>query len=173
MSKASPGPFFEDFELGAMLPCPPARQIGQSMRTMYEALTGDRTPSTLSSHGPTHPLIVFHTVLSQTVRPVSLNARANLGYAELICHRPVGLGATLTTEAEVVGLRETSSRQTGIVWVRTTGRDRQGPVISYVRWVMVKKRAPDTATPWRGGGAVVPTTAEVVEIGRASCRERV
>ena len=40
----------------------------------------------------------------------------------------------------VVGLKENSSRRDGIVWVRTVGRDEAGEVLSYVRWVMVRKR---------------------------------
>lgn len=161
MSKASPGRFFEDFELGAVLPCPPPRQLDPSLATVYRALTGDRTAALSGAHSDTHPLIVFHTVISQTVRPVSLNAKANLGYAELICHRPVALGATVTTQVEVVGLRETSSGKTGIVWVRTTATDHQGPVLSYVRWVMVKKRDVGKATAFRDA-AVVPVTADAV-----------
>lgn len=162
MSKASGGRFFEDFAIGQALSCSPPRQVDAALALSYGALTGDRTPA-LPPHGSiVHPLIVFHTVFSQTVRAVSLNAKANLGYAELVMHRSVPSGALLATETEVIGLRETSSAKTGIVWVRTTGRDAQGAVISFVRWVLVKKRSQDP-TRWRGSGAVVPTTAEAVD----------
>ena len=161
MNKASAGRFFEDFELGATLACPPARRVGEGAVAAYVALTGDRTAALCGRDAPLHPLVVFHTVLSQTVRPVSFNAKANLGYAELVLRRPVPVGAVIRTEAEVVGLRETSSGRTGIVWVRTAARDDDGPVLSYMRWVMVKKRG-DAPTPWRGQDAVIPATAPAV-----------
>ena len=52
---------------------------------------------------------------------MSLNAVANLGYAD---GRFLGLvypGDTLHASSTVIGLKETSSRQTGIVWVRSRG----------------------------------------------------
>jgi len=46
----------------------------------------------------------------------------------------------------VLGVKETSNGKTGVVYVRTTGVNQHGtPVLSYVRWVMVRKR--DAASP--------------------------
>ena len=48
--------------------------------------------------------------------------------------------------SEVIGLKENSSRKTGIVFVRSTGCNQDGSkVLEYVRWVMVRKR--DEAAP--------------------------
>jgi 2-methylfumaryl-CoA hydratase len=59
----------------------------------------------------------------------------------------------------VLGLRETSDRKAGVVWVRSTGINQQGEVVlDYVRWVMVHKR--DPAAPV--APAVVPKTAPAV-----------
>jgi 2-methylfumaryl-CoA hydratase len=86
-------------------------------------------------------LIVFHTVFGKTVPDISLNAVANLGYAEGRFLAPVWPGDTLSSESEVIGLKETSNGQSGVVYVRTTGRNQHGAaVLSYVRWVMVRKR---------------------------------
>ncbi|MFX8957548.1 MaoC family dehydratase, partial [Acinetobacter baumannii] len=77
--------------------------------------------------------LVFHTVFGKTVPDVSLNAIANLGYAEGRFLRPVTAGETLSASSEVIGLKETSNRKSGVVYVRTTGVDQDGaPVLSYV-----------------------------------------
>jgi hypothetical protein len=90
---------------------------------------------------PLHDLIAFHTVFGKTVPDVSLNAVANLGYAEGRFLRPVWSGDTLSAASEVIGLKENSNGRTGVVWVRTTGRNqRDEAVLEYVRWVMVRKR---------------------------------
>ena len=68
-------------------------------------------------------------------------------------------GDTLTAVSEVIGLKENSSRKTGIVFVRSTGSKQDGSkVLEYVRWVMVRKR--DEAAP--AGGDHVPRVPEAV-----------
>lgn len=147
-NKGWKGNFFEDFELGAKLPCPTPRTITAGDVSNYVAFTGDRTPRFCGPAGLVHPLITFHTVLGQTVRQISLNARANLGYADMRWLTPVTVGDTITTSIELVGLKENSSRTTGIAWVRTVAQNQRGEtVLSYTRWVMVKKRG-DAATAY-------------------------
>ena len=52
-------------------------------------------------------------------------------------------GDTLVARSEVIGLKENSNGKTGVVYVRTTGRNQAGTdVLSYVRWVMVRKADP-------------------------------
>jgi 2-methylfumaryl-CoA hydratase len=60
------------------------------------------------------------------VPDVSLNAVANLGYAELRFHRPLVPGDTLRTRSEVIGLKENSNGKTGVVYVRSTATDQHG-----------------------------------------------
>ena len=89
---------------------------------------------------PVDDLLVFHTVFGKTVPDISLNAIANLGYAECRFLEPVYPGDTLSAASEVIGLRENSNRTSGVVYVRTRGRNQQGEtVLEYVRWVMVQK----------------------------------
>jgi 2-methylfumaryl-CoA hydratase len=91
---------------------------------------------------PVDPLIGFHVVFGKTVPDISLNAVANLGYAEGRFLEPVFPGDTLTATSEVIGLKENSNKKTGVVYVRTTGVNQRGEtVLSYVRWVMVRKRS--------------------------------
>ena len=98
-------------------------------------------------------------VFGKTVPDVSLNAIANLGYAEMRWLLPVWPGDTLTATSEVIGLRETSNGRSGVVWVRSTGWNQHGEaVMRFCRWVMVRKRDPSAPAP----EAVVPELAPAV-----------
>jgi 2-methylfumaryl-CoA hydratase len=109
---------------------------------------------------PIDDLLVFHMVFGKTVPDVSLNAVANLGYAGCYFRKSVYPGDTLTALSEVIGLKENSSRKTGIVYVRTTGYKQDGtPVLEYVRWVMVRKRDESAPAP----GDHVPRLPTAVE----------
>lgn len=147
--KGSLGNFFEDFDVGSELVCPTPRVLTSAETAWHVATTNDRTPRFCSAEGRVHPLVVFHLVIAQTVRQVSLNARANLGYAGMIWRKPVFHGDEITTTIKIVGLKENSNKQTGNVFVATTGRNQNGEtVLEYTRWVMVKKRDDSTATKY-------------------------
>jgi 2-methylfumaryl-CoA hydratase len=97
---------------------------------------------------PLDELVGFHVVFGKTVPDISLNAVANLGYAEGRFHRPVWPGDTLSARSEVIGLRQNSNGRSGVVWVRTTGTNQRGEtVLEYVRWVMVNKRDVEAPAP--------------------------
>lgn len=162
-AKATAGNFFEDFTPGMTIACPTPRVLTDGDRSLYIAFTNDRTPRFCNRDGVVHPLIVFHTVLGQTVRPISLNAKANLGYAEMRWPTPVHVGDEIATTAEIVGLKENKDRKTGIVYVRTRGVNQRGEVVlQYVRWVMVYKRA-EAPTPYLAD-PVCPAVAPQVAV---------
>ena len=69
---------------------------------------------------------MFHIVFGKTVPDISLNAVANLGYADCRFLRAVYPGDTLTAITEVIGLKENSSRRTGVVYVRSSGFKQDG-----------------------------------------------
>eukprot|EP01030_Chromulinospumella_sphaerica_P018282 gene18282-18137_t len=150
MSKTDPGNYFEDFRLGQSLRHATPRTVTAGDVALYTALYGPRFALFSSDEfaracglraAPVDPLIAFHVVFGKTVPDISLNAVANLGYAEGLFLGPVFPGDTLTATSEVIGLKENSNRKTGVVYVRTTGENQHGePVLSYVRWVMVRKR---------------------------------
>ena len=152
MSKTNPGRFFEDYRLGEVIRHAVPRTVSGGERALYHALypargalySSDAFAQACGLPGsPLDDLIVFHTVFGKTVPDISLNAVANLGYAEGRWLKPVAAGETLSSESEVIGLRQNSNGKSGVVWVRTTGRDASGaPVLDYVRWVMVRKRDP-------------------------------
>lgn len=146
-NKTDIGHFFEDFKPGHVFECPTPRTLTTGDVSNYIAMTGERTPRFCDSRGEIHPLVVFHTVFGQTVRVISLNARANLGYAELVWNRPVKIGETLHAQAEVVGLKENKGKDSGIVYVKTRGLNADEKVVlEFTRWVMVKKRDINTET---------------------------
>lgn len=143
------GNFFEDFELGQELPCPAPRTITSGDVSVYISITGDRTPVYCGPSGHVHPLVVFHAVFGQTVRYISLNARANLGYAAIRWLAPVKVGDTLKMDIKIVGLRENSNGATGVVYVENTATNQRGEVVmTFWRWVMIKKRDVTTSTKW-------------------------
>lgn len=156
-SKISAGNFFEDFRLGQTLIHATPRTMTAGDGGVYMSLYGPRfavqSADTFAAaigypKSPLDDLLVFHTVFGKTVPDVSLNAVANLGYAQCRFLAPVYAGDTLSTTSEVVGLKENSNKETGVVYVRSTGRNQAGvTVLDYVRWVMVRKRDKAAVNP--------------------------
>ncbi len=168
-AKTNPGNFFEDFTVGQVIDHATPRTITEGDRALYGAIYPTRfaVPSSaelaasvgLVPH-PVEELVGFHVAFGKTVPDVSLNAVANLGYAECRFHVPVVPGDTLRTRSEVIGLKENSNGRTGVVWVRSTATNQRGEVaIDWARWVMVHKRSADSPAP----ATVVPDLAPAVD----------
>jgi len=157
MSKTNPGNSFEDFRIGQIIRHATPRTITAGDQALYTALYGPRFAVQSSdefaravgyARAPVDDLLVFHIVFGKTVPDISLNAVANLGYADGRFVAPVYPGDTLSATSEVIGLKENSNGKTGTVYVRSTGINQRGEaVLSYVRWVMVKKRHEKTPAP--------------------------
>ncbi|HIJ38339.1 MAG TPA: MaoC family dehydratase [Rhodospirillaceae bacterium] len=171
MSKTNPGNFFEDFRLGQSILHATPRTVTSGDQALYCALYGGRFALASSSEfarklgfseAPVDDLLAFHLVFGKTVPDISLNAVANLGYAEGVFGVPVYPGDTVSARSEVIGLKENANRQTGVVYVRSTGSNQRGEmVVQYVRWVMVRKRDPAAPAP----PDAVPQTSPAVEPG--------
>ncbi len=169
MGKAGAGRFFEDYRLGEVIGHATPRTLGSGERALYHALYPARHALHSSDEfaracglpaAPLDDLITFHTIFGRTVPDISLNAVANLGYGEGRWLRPILPGDTLRARSEVIGLKQNSNGKSGIVWVRTRGINQHGEeVLSYVRWVMVRKRDADAPAP----AAVIPELAEAVD----------
>ena len=154
-AKARPGHFFEDFRVGAEIVHATPRTITSGDVALYNALYGARFALTSSDafaravgleRAPVDGLLVFHVVFGKTVPDISRNAIANLGYADGLFQALVYPGDTLSAASRVIGVKENTSRKTGTVYVRSTGRNQRGEtVLEYTRWVMVRKR--DEASP--------------------------
>lgn len=176
-AKTSRGNFFEDFQLGQTIQHATPRTITLGDVALYNGLFGPRFAVQSSDafaqkigypRSPLDDLLVFHVVFGKTVADISLNAVANLGYADCRYLKPVFPGTTLTAVSEVIGLRENSNKKTGIVYVRSRGLDETGDaVLDFARWVMVRKRDETAAAP----AEKVPDLPENVEPGQlgAAC----
>jgi len=170
MAKTNPGRFFEDYALGQVIEHAVPRTVGTGERALYHALYPARHALYSSDEFargcglPQSPLddwAAFHVVFGKTVPDVSLNAVANLGYAEGRWLAPVYPGDTLRSSSEVIGLKENSNGKTGVVYVRTRGTNQHGtPVMDYVRWVMVRKNNLDAPAPT----SVVPQLKPALDV---------
>ncbi|MEJ7635785.1 MaoC family dehydratase [Aeromicrobium sp.] len=169
MTKTNPGNFFEDFKVGQVLRHATPRTVTEGDRAAYGALYPTRfaVPSSVEfaasvglSPAPVEELVAFHIAFGKTVPDVSLNAVANLGYAECRFHRPVVTGDTISTQSEVIGLKQNSNGKTGVVYVRSTATNQRGEIVlDWARWVMVRKRDADAPAP----EPVVPQLAPFVD----------
>lgn len=171
MTKTSAGRFFEDYAVGQVIAHAVPRTLSGGERALYHALYPARHALHSSDEfaracglpaAPLDDLIAFHSVFGKTVPDISLNAVANLGYAEGRFRLPVWPGDTLRAESEVIGLKQNSNGKSGVVWVRTRGlNQRDEVVLDYVRWVMVRKNRMDAPAP----ETVIPDLAEAVAPG--------
>lgn len=170
MSKTNAGRFFEDYAVGQVIDHAVPRTVSGGERALYHALYPARHALYSSDafaqasglpKSPMDDLIAFHTVFGKTVPDVSLNAVANLGYAEGRFLKPVYEGDTLRSRSEVIGVKENSNGKTGVVYVHTQGLNQNDEVVmEYVRWVMVRKRDVTAPAP----DAVVPDLKKVLAV---------
>lgn len=162
MVKTNAGRFFEDYAVGQVIDHAVPRTVSGGERALYHALYPARHALYSSDEfarasglpeSPLDDLLAFHVVFGKTVPDVSLNAVANLGYAQGRWLKPVYAGDTLRSTSEVIGVKQNSNGKSGVVYVRTRGlNQRDEVVLDYVRWVMVRKRdlnapAPETVIP--------------------------
>ena len=162
------GNFFEDFHVGQAIAHATPRTITEGDVALYTALTGSRFATSSADtfahslgfpRAPIDDLLAFNMVFGRTVPDISLNAIANLGYAAGRFGHPVYPGDTLSADSTVIGLKENSDGKTGIVFVRSCGVNQRGQIaLDYCRWVMVRKRDPQSPAP----EAVVPDLATAV-----------
>lgn len=169
-TKTNPGNYFEDFKLGQQIVHATPRTITEGDVSLYTALYGMRFAVHSSDAfamdmgyemAPVDDFLAFHMVFGKTVPDVSLNAVANLGYAEGKFGVPVQPGDTVNTVSTVIGLKENSNGKTGVVYVRSVGTNQNKEVVlDYVRWVMVRKKDESAPAPEE----TVPDLAKVVAV---------
>ena len=172
MQKVSTGRYFEDFSIGQQLVHAVPRTLHGGDISTYISLTGDRSAARvvdgaralarLSARGDARPARVPHRVrqvacrTSRTTRPRT-SATPTFGS----CARSIR-ATRCVAESEVIGLREVSSGEAGVVYVRTRGTNQKGQeVLSFVRWVMIPKRDKNAAK----GVNQVPQLPAVVTAG--------
>ena len=149
-SKYKIGNFFEDFSMGQKISHATPRTITLGDCSLYTALYGSRYALHSSNEfakqlslkeSPVDDFLLFNIAFGKTVPDISLNAIANLGYAECKFLKPAYPGDTITSYSEVIGLKENSNGDNGVVYVHSTGLNQKNEaVIDYKRWVMVRKK---------------------------------
>ena len=169
-TKTRAGNFFEDFSVGMEIVHATPRTVTEGEVAMYTALFGGRfavqssdpfAASVGLGGAPVDSLLAFHVVFGKTVPDISLNAIANLGYANGRFGVPVYPGDTLSTRSTVIGKKENRNGKAGVVYVRSIGVNQVGDlVVDYVRWVMVPKRDVESPAP----EPVVPELEEAVPV---------
>jgi 2-methylfumaryl-CoA hydratase len=168
-TKTSPGNFFEDFRLGQEIRHATPRTVTDGDVALYTGLFGTRFAFNSSTEfaravgmprAPLDDFLAFHFVFGKTVPDISLNAVANLGYAQGRFLAPVYPGDTLSTTSTVIGLRQNKDGKSGVVYVRSVGVNQlRETVLDYCRWVMVRKNDERAPAP----EPVVPNLAEAVD----------
>jgi 2-methylfumaryl-CoA hydratase len=163
MTKSSRGNFFEDFAIGQTIHHATPRTVTEGDAALYLALTGSRFPLYCSAtmarmaglpRAPLDEFLTFHLAFGRSVPDVSVNAVANLGYADGRFGALLYPGDTLLATSQVIGLKENSSGKNGNVWVHTrASKDDGRQLLEFVRWVMVNKRDPASPAP----EPVIPT----------------
>ncbi|WP_422025531.1 MaoC family dehydratase [Roseovarius sp.] len=169
MAKTNPGRFFEDYTVGETIHHAVPRTVSGGERALYHALYPARHALYSSDEfakgcglpgAPIDDWAAFHVVFGKTVPDISLNALANLGYAEGRWLKAVWPGDTLRSTSDVIGVKQNSNGKSGVVWVRTKGvNQRDEVVLEYVRWAMVRKFDLDAPAP----ETVIPELKPVLE----------
>jgi 2-methylfumaryl-CoA hydratase len=147
-----PGPFYEDFVVGATLPALPSVTLTDSDNAVYRAITGDQhalaADATLfrsvSGAGGrlANPGLVMQYSIGQTTM-ATRQAIANLYYRSVRALRPVELGETLSTTTTVLGLRDSAPKggqHRGKVWLGITTHGDSGRAVEYERCALVRAR---------------------------------
>lgn len=168
--KTSQGRFFEDYAVGDRFTHAVPRTVSGGERALYHALYPARHALYSSDEfarasglpqSPIEDLAAFHIVFGKTVPDISLNAVANLGYAEGRWLKPVYAGDTLRAQSEVIGVKENSNGKSGVVYVRSQGvNQRDEVVLDYCRWVMVRKNDLSRPAPT----PVIPSLRDAVPV---------
>jgi acyl dehydratase len=147
-----PGPFYEDFVVGATLPALPSVTLTDADNAVYRAITGDQHALAADaslyrwvsggSGRLANPGVVMHYSIGQTTM-ATRQAIANLYYRSVRVLRAVDLGETLATTTTVLGLKDSSPKggqHRGKVWLGITTTGDHGPVLEYERCALVRSR---------------------------------
>lgn len=145
------GRLFEDFSVGQTFTHHWGRTITESDTLLFSTLTLSYNPLYFNrdyarAHGHSdivvNPQLLFNTVLGLTVEDCSEIGGPFLGVFDLVYHRQVYPGITLTASSETIEARVSGSNPAnGIVTWRSKGVDGDGEtVVSFRRSNLVRRR---------------------------------
>jgi acyl dehydratase len=145
------GRYYEDFAVGDTYKHWPGRTLTAADNTWFTLLTMNQHPihfdeeyakQTEFGKPLVNSTLTLAVVVGMSVRDVSQNAVANLGWTDIAMPAPVFNGDTLYAESTVLEKRESKSRPTqGIVTVATRAWKQDGTtVMTFKRSVLVPRR---------------------------------
>lgn len=149
-----PAPYFDDLNIGDVFDAAPSLTLTCGRAAAHQVITGGSLRLSLDSHLSQRvagaeladPALVWDVAIGQSTR-VTQRVIANLFYRGLAFYRIPALGDTLTTTTEVVGLRQTASRNAGLAVLRITTRDQNMRlVLDFWRCAMLPLSAPEIQT---------------------------
>ena len=145
------GRYYEDFAVGDTYKHWPGRTVTAADNTWFTLLTMNQHPihfdeeyakKTEFGKPLVNSTLTLAIVVGMSVRDVSQNAVANLGWTDIAMPSPVFNGDTLYAESTVLEKRASKSRPTqGIVTVATRAwKQDDTTVMTFKRSVLVPKR---------------------------------
>ena len=145
------GRHYEQFEVGDTYAHRPGRTISETDNTWFTLLTMNTHPlhfdkeyAKKSEFGQilVNSAFTVSLIVGMSVRDVSQNAIANLGWKEIRLPSPVFVGDTLYAESTVLEKRESKSRpNAGIVKVSTLGEKSDGTLVcDFERTMLIPKQ---------------------------------
>ena len=145
------GRHYEQFEVGNTYSHRPGRTISETDNTWFTLLTMNTHPlhfdkeyAKKSEFGQilVNSAFTVSLIVGMSVRDVSQNAIANLGWKEIRLPSPVFVGDTLYAESTVLEKRESKSRpNAGIVKVSTLGKKSDGTLVcDFERTMLIPKQ---------------------------------
>ena len=145
------GRHYEQFEVGDTYSHRPGRTISETDNTWFTLLTMNTHPlhfdkeyAKQSEFGQilVNSAFTVSLIVGMSVRDVSQNAIANLGWKEIRLPSPVFVGDTLYAESTVLEKRESKSRpNAGIVKVSTLGKKSDGTLVcDFERTMLIPKQ---------------------------------
>ena len=145
------GRHYEQFEVGETYSHRPGRTITETDNTWFTLLTMNTHPlhfdkeyAKKSEFGQilVNSAFTVSLIVGMSVRDVSQNAIANLGWKEIRLPSPVFVGDTLYAKSTVLEKRESKSRPTaGIVKVSTLGEKSDGTLVcDFERTMLIPKQ---------------------------------
>lgn len=148
------GRFYEDFEVGAEYRHWPGRTISEADNTWFTLLTMNTHPlhfdthyaaSTVFGKPIVNSCLTFSIVAGMSVRDISQNAIANLGFDSIEIPAPVFNGDTIYAATVILDMRlSKSDARRGIVKVRTVGSNQDGAeILRLQRAILVPLRSPE------------------------------
>lgn len=171
MDDSTEGPYFDDLTLGDTFGAP-SMTLTEGRAGVHQSILGSRLQLSLDEHMSravsgrplADPSFVTDVAIGQSTA-VTRRVVANLFYRGLAFHRLPSVGDTLRTHTEVVGLRQNSSRPSGLAALRMTTRDQDDRlVLDFWRCAMLPLSSPDVQTGRQDDLSTIGTAPDVAPL---------